>query len=62
MDSEKIKTAVSMILEAIGENPEREGLIGTPAEDRGHVRGDTLRIKINPKAYLETQFTEDKHG
>ena len=30
MDSEKIKKGVRLILEGIGENPEREGLIETP--------------------------------
>lgn len=30
MDSEKIKRAVTMILEAIGEDPQREGLVNTP--------------------------------
>ncbi|MDP4176999.1 MAG: GTP cyclohydrolase I FolE [Bacillota bacterium] len=30
MDEEKIKKAVKMIIEAIGENPDREGLIETP--------------------------------
>ncbi len=30
MDKEKIKRAVHMLLEAVGENPQREGLIGTP--------------------------------
>ncbi|MHB8985737.1 MAG: GTP cyclohydrolase I, partial [Eubacteriales bacterium] len=30
-DSEKIEQAVRMILEGIGEDPEREGLIDTPA-------------------------------
>lgn len=29
-DHEKIKQAVSLIIEALGDNPEREGLIGTP--------------------------------
>lgn len=31
MDKEKIKKAVEMILEAIGEDPKREGLFATPA-------------------------------
>jgi GTP cyclohydrolase IA len=30
MDREKIETGVRLILEGIGEDPEREGLIGTP--------------------------------
>ena len=30
MDKEKIEQAVSMIIEAIGENPNREGLLETP--------------------------------
>jgi len=30
MDVEKIEQAVSVILEAVGEDPQREGLVGTP--------------------------------
>ena len=30
MDKEKIEQAVSMIIEAIGEDPNREGLLETP--------------------------------
>ena len=30
IDKTKIQKAVKMILEAIGENPDREGLIDTP--------------------------------
>jgi len=31
MDMEKIERAVSAILEAVGEDPQREGLVGTPS-------------------------------
>jgi GTP cyclohydrolase I len=31
MDMEKIEQAVSAILEAVGEDPQREGLVGTPS-------------------------------
>ena len=30
IDQEKIKIAIKMMIEAIGENPDREGLIETP--------------------------------
>jgi len=32
MDKEKIEQAVSMIIEAIGENPNREGVIGNSSK------------------------------
>ncbi len=30
VDKQKVETAVKMLLEAVGEDPEREGLVGTP--------------------------------
>ena len=30
VDKQKVEIAVRMLLEAVGEDPEREGLIGTP--------------------------------
>ncbi len=32
-DKAKIEAAVTSIIKAIGENPEREGLVDTPTED-----------------------------
>ena len=37
VDYGKIENAVTMILEAIGEDPEREGLIDTPKTGRENV-------------------------
>lgn len=62
MDKEKIISAVSDILEAIGENPQREGLLKTP-ERVANMYAEILDgIGSDPKAHLTTQFTEDKHG
>ena len=61
MDREKIVAAVADILEAVGENPNREGLIRTP-ERVADMYAEILNgIDKDPKDYLETQFTEDKH-
>jgi len=61
-DTKKIEEAVSMILEAIGENPEREGLLNTPTRVASMYEEIFAGINTNPKEHLITQFTEDKHG
>ena len=43
IDTEKIEAAVRMILEGIGEDPEREGLKDTPP-GCPHVQRDLLRF------------------
>ena len=43
VDKPRIERAVREILEAIGEDPERDGLVRTPAAHRRHVRGDLRR-------------------
>ncbi|MBT9135865.1 MAG: GTP cyclohydrolase 1 [Firmicutes bacterium] len=61
IDQEKIQMAVRMILEAIGENPEREGLVGTPkrvAKMYAEVFGG---LHDDPSKHLETFFSEEKH-
>lgn len=60
-DQEKIKKAVRMILEAIGEDPEREGLVDTPirvAKMYAEVFGG---LHCDPHKHLETCYYEEKH-
>ncbi len=62
IDQPRIRAAVREILLALGENPEREGLLATP--DRvARMYGEIFDgINSDPKRHLVTQFTEDKHG
>ena len=62
MDKEKIMLAVSMLLEAIGEDVSREGLKKTPqrvAEMYEEVLGGMTE---NPQEHLRVQFHENGHG
>jgi GTP cyclohydrolase I len=58
MDAPRIERAVREILEAIGEDPEREGLRGTP--DRiARMFGEIFAgLYVDPTVYLQTQFDE----
>ena len=56
VDMEKIKTAVRMLLEGIGEDPDREGLIETPdrvARMLGEILGG---LDESPGEHLSKQF------
>ncbi|HBC95928.1 MAG TPA: GTP cyclohydrolase I FolE [Clostridium sp.] len=59
MDDNKIKKAVKMILEAIGENPDREGLAETP--DRiARMYGEIFSgLGQSPEKHLKKVFTVD---
>lgn len=58
IDIPKIETAVRMLLEAIGEDPEREGLKGTP-ERVGRMYEEVFRgIAEDPSEHLQVLFTE----
>ena len=62
IDQDRVRKAVREILEAIGENPEREGLIDTPDRVARMYEEIFNGIDTDPCLHLTTQFTEDKHG
>ena len=59
MDEQKIKAAVRLFLEAIGEDPDREGLSETP-ERIAKMAGEIFSgVSADPKEYLTRIFNED---
>lgn len=60
MDKEKIKKAVKLILEAIGENINREGLKETPQRVADMYEEIFCGIKQDPNAYIKI-FSNEKH-
>jgi GTP cyclohydrolase I len=56
IDTAKIQTAVRMILEAIGENPDREGLIDTPARVARMYQEIFQGLYQQPHDVLATRF------
>jgi len=61
IDKKKIEQAVSSIIEAIGENPEREGLVGTPkriADMYAEIFDGAFK---DPKVELQVGFEEGHH-
>jgi GTP cyclohydrolase I len=61
IDKEKIEQAVSSIIEAIGENPEREGLVDTPkriADMYAEIFDGAFK---DPKEELQIGFEEGHH-
>lgn len=58
VDKNKIEQAFRLILEAIGEDPEREGLADTPCRVARMYEEIFTGIKSNPRSLLEVSFTE----
>lgn len=59
VDKEKIKQAVRMILEAVGENPEREGLLDTPKRVANFYEEVFAGLHLDPANRLSAIFSED---
>lgn len=59
VNHEQIKQAVRMILEAVGEDPDREGLRDTPARVARMYEEVFWGIEEDPDKYFSTIFSED---
>ncbi|WML45117.1 GTP cyclohydrolase I FolE [Neobacillus sp. PS3-40] len=55
----QLEEAVRLILEAIGENPNREGLLDTPKRVAKMYEEVFSGLTDDPKQYFETIFSED---
>ncbi|EGL82853.1 GTP cyclohydrolase 1 [Caldalkalibacillus thermarum TA2.A1] len=59
VDKAKIEQAVRMILEAIGENPDREGLVDTPKRVARMYEEVFSGMRTDPGHYFDVIFGED---
>jgi len=59
VDHAKIEQAVRMILEAVGEDPNREGLLDTPKRVARMYAEAFEGLFIDEEKYFETVFSED---
>ncbi|HEY8497080.1 MAG TPA: GTP cyclohydrolase I FolE [Limnochordales bacterium] len=59
VDKKKIETAVRMILEAIGEDPEREGLLETPRRVAEAYAEMCAGMREDVERHLEVYFQEE---
>lgn len=61
MDMEKIQNAVRDILEAVGEDPDREGLLDTPKRIARMCEEIFSGLHQDPKDHLQIFFQEENH-
>jgi GTP cyclohydrolase I len=61
IDRERIVTAVRMILEAVGEDPEREGLRETPRRIADMYEELFSGLRMDPVELLQVGFEENHH-
>ncbi len=58
IDTAKIEQAILSIIEAVGEDPAREGLAGTPNRVARMYKELFAGLNEDPASYLEVHFTE----
>lgn len=58
VDAARVERAVREMLQAIGEDPEREGLQGTPGRIARMYAEIFAGLYLDPATYLQTQFDE----
>lgn len=61
MDKKKLEKAVRMMLEAMGENPEREGLKCTPGRVADFYEEALSGHNVNPKEILGVYYEKENH-
>ena len=61
MDKERIEKAVREILYAVGEDPDREGLLDTPSRVARMYEEIFSGLKEDPKKHLEVYFQEENY-
>lgn len=61
-DKQKIEEAVKMILEAVGEDPNREGLVETPARIARMYEEILGGMQEDPATYLSKTFSSNNTG
>jgi GTP cyclohydrolase I len=59
VDKPRIERAIREILEANGEDPERDGLVDTPARVARMYEEIFGGMRVDPSEYLQTQFETD---
>ncbi|WP_048602323.1 GTP cyclohydrolase I FolE [Rubeoparvulum massiliense] len=59
MDQEKLEQAVRMIIEAIGEDPNREGLLDTPKRVAKMYEEVFSGLQQDPREYFQVVFSEE---
>lgn len=62
MDKYKIEQAVRLFLEGIGENPDREGLVDTPARVSNMCEELFAGLNASAESHLSKTFTADTSG